>query len=108
MRVTAIHGVDQEKLASVVAEMITLGAPTIRIVNSCNGWLAIEGTHRLAAASKLGLEPNFIELADDELVDGETIDIDVGNDMSDNEVDGSYPAWTLVEQIGGGATYKIG
>ena len=50
-----IHKVDKTKLAAVIADMRVLGFPTIRAVD-CGGYLmAIEGTHRVAAAAHLGL-----------------------------------------------------
>lgn len=55
--VYAIHGTDTEKLAAVVAEMRTLGAPTIRVVDCGDHYMALEGSHRLAAAAELGLTP---------------------------------------------------
>lgn len=53
----AIHAPLADKLAGVMAEMETLGAPTIRVVDCGDHYMALEGSHRLAAAHALGLEP---------------------------------------------------
>lgn len=55
--VYAIHGTDPEKLARVVDEMKKLGAPTIRVVDCGDYYMALEGSHRLAAAAELGITP---------------------------------------------------
>jgi hypothetical protein len=55
----AIHGVDADKLAEVTAEMRVLGAPTIEVVDCGDHYMALEGSHRLAAAHALGLTPEL-------------------------------------------------
>lgn len=56
-----------DRLAEVVAEMRSLGAPTIRVWWAGDHWRALEGSHRLAAAHALGLVPEFVEMRlDDE------------------------------------------
>jgi hypothetical protein len=60
--VRAPNAIDAEHLKGVVAEMKKRGAPTIRVVKVAapmGGYAALEGSHRLAAAKKLGLKPNF-------------------------------------------------
>lgn len=66
-----LHSVDTEKLARVVEEMRTLGAPEIRVVwDDMNGiWHAADGTHRLTAAHKLGLTPVLTEITWGEAAD---------------------------------------
>lgn len=64
--VYAIHAPDADKLEAVKAEMETLGAPTIRVVNCGDYLMALEGSHRLAAAYKLGIEPEFVVLEQDD------------------------------------------
>lgn len=68
----AIHATNADKLAGVVAEMRTLGAPTIRVVNCGDYYMALEGSHRLAAAAELGLRPilSVYEQDDDIEIDG--------------------------------------
>lgn len=66
----AIHAPEDEKLEAVIAEMRVLGAPTIRAIDCGDHLMALEGSHRLAAAAALDLEPIF------EIIDqGEEIDI---------------------------------
>lgn len=68
---------DADKLATVVAEMQTLGTPTIKAVWMPNWdmWVALEGCHRLRAAHALGLTPEIeeVEYSDDltDMDDGE-------------------------------------
>lgn len=65
----AIHGTDADKLAGVVAEMETLGAPTIRVVDCGDHYMALEGSHRLAAAHELGLDPVLVIHDQDDIID---------------------------------------
>jgi len=55
--IIAPHGVDRasEHYHKVLDSMKRLGAPTIRVVDLGDGYQAIEGSHRLAAAKELGL-----------------------------------------------------
>lgn len=53
----AIHAPEAGKLAQVIEEMRALGAPTIRVVDCGDYYMALEGSHRLAAAAELGLSP---------------------------------------------------
>lgn len=77
--VYAIHGTDEDKLAEVIAEMRELGAPTIRVVDCSDFYMALEGSHRLAAAAELGLTPEFVVFEQDDVVDLSTLDIDTFN-----------------------------
>jgi hypothetical protein len=79
MMLIALHGVDESKLVDVIAEMRTMGAPTIRCVEDGNGAWAIEGTHRLAAAAALGMTPVL------EIVDGDDDTEIRGLDLDDQE-----------------------
>lgn len=58
-------------LADVVAEMRDRGAPTIRVVQRGPIFYALEGSHRLAAAHYLGLEPKIVVEIEEA---GETLD----------------------------------
>ena len=52
-------------LGDVVADMRYRGAPTIRVMRFNSTLFATEGSHRLAAAHALGLEPKLVvEVAD--------------------------------------------
>ncbi|MFM7011394.1 MAG: hypothetical protein ACKO0Z_19050 [Betaproteobacteria bacterium] len=57
--IIAPHNTESAKLASVIAEMQVLGAPTIKAVDCGDYWLALEGSHRIAAAQQLGLIPTI-------------------------------------------------
>ena len=59
----AIHSTNADHLATVTAKMETLGAPTIRVVDCGDHYIALEGSHRIAAAHALGMEP-ILEIYD--------------------------------------------
>lgn len=65
----AIHQPNADKLQAVIAEMLTLGAPTIEVVDCGDYFQALEGSHRLAAAAELGIEPILTIHAQDEMLD---------------------------------------
>ena len=69
-----IHAVDQQKLAEVVAEMQIMGSPAIRAVDCGDHLMAIEGTHRIAAAVQLGIAINLDILDQEDMVDADTLD----------------------------------
>lgn len=65
MKIALVHEhYDGIKLEAVKAEMLTLGAPTIKAVwVECYGrWQALEGCHRIRAAKALGLVPEIEEV----------------------------------------------
>lgn len=58
---------DAAHLDEVKADMITMGAPTIRVAWSpCGCWAALEGCHRLRAAEALGLTPTIVPIEYDD------------------------------------------
>jgi hypothetical protein len=59
MRVITLHEHDETRAAEVMGDMQTLGAPTIRVIDCGDHYQAIEGTHRLVAAARLGLPVNL-------------------------------------------------
>lgn len=65
----AIHSPDADKLADVTAEMRRLGAPTVRVVDCGDYYMALEGSHRLAAARALGIEPELVIYDQDDEID---------------------------------------
>lgn len=67
--VFAIHAPEPAKLEAVKAEMRSLGPPEIRVVEYRGGFIALEGSHRLAAASELGLKPRFVFIDPASLID---------------------------------------
>ncbi|MBF6615549.1 MAG: hypothetical protein ITG07_02365 [Candidimonas sp.] len=69
-----IHAPDTEKLEQVIAEMRELGAPTIRVVDCGDFFMALEGSHRVPAAAELGITPTLVVLEQDDLVDADSLD----------------------------------
>ena len=65
----AIHAPEADKLSQVIEQMKTLGAPTIRVVDCGDYYMALEGSHRLAAAHSLGLMPQLVVYSQDEAID---------------------------------------
>jgi len=53
---------DDGTLGLVCNEMELCGAPTIRVIQIAECFYAVEGSHRLASAHYLGLEPKLIVL----------------------------------------------
>jgi hypothetical protein len=80
---------DPAHLATVRAEMLTRGAPTIKAVwvERAGEWAALEGAHRLRAAHGLGLVPVI-----DEVEWSDTI-------TTTDVVPGSYEDCWTIEQI---------
>ncbi len=52
------------------------GPPTVRVVNCGYYYMALEGCHRLTAAAELGVVPCLIVLAQDELVEVDSLGTD--------------------------------
>ena len=65
----AIHAPFSEQLEAVTAEMKERGAPKIEVVDCGDYFMALEGSHRLAAAHALGLEPELIVHAQDDMLE---------------------------------------
>jgi ParB-like chromosome segregation protein Spo0J len=66
MYIQAINQIDTDHLTEVIEAMREMGAPEIRVYNNGEQYIALEGSHRLAAAWELGLEPVLIEMDEDE------------------------------------------
>lgn len=56
---------DDDHLGVVIDEMKLTGAPTIRVIEFEDKLFAIEGSHRLAAAHHLELEPKLVIMEED-------------------------------------------
>lgn len=69
-----LNPVSASRLESVVADMRTLGAPVIRVVDCGDHYMAIEGSHRMAACALLGIAPELDVLAQHELVSSDSLD----------------------------------
>lgn len=77
-----INKTQEEHLARVKAEMMKLGAPTIRVYNTGDCYIALEGSHRIVAAAELGLTPEWIEMDENDEMEHDIYDVD-GNRVSD-------------------------
>lgn len=88
-----IHDIDQDKLDAVKADMASMGAPTIRVVDCGDHYMAIEGTHRLQAAHDLGVQPDFVVLAQDDMLDASSLDMDYF------DADQSYTAGEIAGEL---------
>jgi hypothetical protein len=69
-----MHDADAGKLIGVVAAVRALGAPTIRVVDCGDHYVALEGVHRLAACAQLGIAPVLDVLEQDDLVAADSLD----------------------------------
>ena len=65
----AIHAPFADRLEEVTAQMQTLGAPVIRVVDCGDYYMALEGSHRIAAAHALGMRPTLAVIAQDDEID---------------------------------------
>jgi len=65
----AIHAPEADKLSQVIEQMRSLGAPNIEVVDCGDFYMALEGSHRLAAAAELGLAPILTIHAQDDVLD---------------------------------------
>lgn len=95
--VYTINQVDAGHLERVKAEMLKLGAPTIRAVDCGDYLMALEGSHRLIAAEEMGLVPEFVIFEQ-----GDEIDI-TGFDWFNNanwvDKDMSYTAGEVAGEL---------
>jgi hypothetical protein len=62
MTVFAPNKIDEKKLAPIIDYMTKNGTPEIRAVFNGEAYQAIEGSHRLEAAKRLGLTPKITEV----------------------------------------------
>lgn len=74
-RLYTAHATHPGHLGYVTAEMRRRGAPTIRVVDCGDHYVALEGVHRLAAAADLGLAPILDVLAQDDPVATASLDV---------------------------------
>lgn len=78
MQIIAINKPENDRLPSIMAEMERRGAPAIKAVwmAAYNAWVALEGSHRLAAAQALGVTPEIEEVEYEDLDAFEGMDLD--------------------------------
>jgi hypothetical protein len=67
--IVAIHKPHVDRYLAVRNEMQEMGAPTIEVVDCGDHYMALEGSHRLAAAKDLGLVPMLTVRDQDEMID---------------------------------------
>lgn len=72
-----MHGHNEAHVERVMAEMAALGAPTVRVVDCGDHYMALECTHRLEAAARLGIAPALVVLDQSDMVDADSLDIDI-------------------------------
>jgi hypothetical protein len=65
----AIHAPDPRHLTEVKAEMQRRGSPVLRVVDCGDHYMALEGSHRLAAAHCLDIAPTLIVYGQDDLIE---------------------------------------
>ena len=99
MKITLVHDhYEQDHLDQVVAEMQTLGAPTVKAVwmECWDSWCALEGCHRLRAAEVLGLTPEIEAVEYDDTTTVTDLGLDFQDDFQVCEiVDGAYAHHTI-------------
>lgn len=64
MKIVTINPINTEHLEHVIEQMRSLGVPKIKAVwiEDMGLYVALEGTHRIAAAKALGLTPEIIDM----------------------------------------------
>jgi hypothetical protein len=65
----AIHAPEADRLDDVIEQMKALGAPTIEVVDCGDHYMALEGSHRLAAARELGIAPILVVHEQEDIID---------------------------------------
>ena len=81
-----LHDVSENHLDTVIAQMQTIGSPTIRAINCGDYYKAVEGTHRLAAAAILGLAVNIVLIEQDDVISASNLDL---QDLEDRDYTGA-------------------
>ena len=102
-RIIAINATDPTHLAEVMEAMRELGTPVIRAVwmEVYGAWVALEGSHRLAAAAELGIFPEIEQVQYDEVTPLEDLGCDDSGDgftladICDGAYDSSRPCFTF-------------
>lgn len=95
--VIAIHAPDAEHLVEVKAQMEKLGAPEIKVVDCGDYYMALEGSHRLAAASQLEIEPVFTVFEQDDILN--TSDFDWAGRIASLEECETYAAGEIAGEL---------
>jgi hypothetical protein len=74
MYIYTVHKICDGKLEAVLAEMAVLGSPKIRVVDCGDYYQSLEGSHRIAAAHKLGIDLDLVVLNQEDLVLSDSLD----------------------------------
>ena len=88
-----VHPAEDRKVEEVKAEMRELGPPAICVVDCGDYYMAIEGCHRVMAAAELGIAPFLIVLAQDDLVEVDSLETDFfppGETYTARKIAGDY------------------
>lgn len=96
MEVTLYHKhYNEQHLEEVKSEMQSLGAPVIRCIwsETYDMWMAIEGCHRLRAASALGVIPVIQDITNDEAAIIQIDKIDTEVNVADLAVELTDDVW---------------
>lgn len=67
--VYAIHEPQSDRLAEVIEDMRRLGPPHLDAIDCGDHLQALEGSHRIAAAAKLGVTPAWRIFGPDDMID---------------------------------------
>ena len=82
MQIVTLNKADSTHLAAVVEKMRVMGAPQITCIKheGTGVWVALEGSHRVAAAKMLGLVPEIVEYEYEvDAMLSEYVDLDADN-----------------------------
>lgn len=93
--VLALHPPRPDHLERVTAEMREMGPPVIRVLTWGPVLVALEGSHRLAAADALGLAPRWEILSEDEEIDLTAFDWFLVSPWRESR----YPGWIVANQL---------
>lgn len=93
--VYAIHAPEADKLEAVKSEMQKMGAPRIEVVDCGDYLMALEGSHRIAAAHALGIEPEFIIHEQGDMIDVTRFDWYEADNWAETE----YPAGEVAGEL---------
>jgi len=98
-----LNETEDEHLEEVKTEMAELGSPKIHAVNApqWGAWVALEGSHRITAASELGIEIEIIEVEYSEDVYLSDFGADDEDDYSVAEIfDSAWERGNLIVEVG--------
>ena len=86
MEINTWHKTDGKKVVEIMEEMEEMGSPTIRATETAYGMVALEGNHRIEAAYRLGIEPEFIVMEHDEIIENHGLQDFEGESMSVSDI----------------------